>query len=181
METFVLYLYRAVNNKSLFLKTNNDSSYLSFGGHLPLIAIIDNEFEKDIKLQTLRRYKLQPFEINQNNYDRALLNSENLSFTVLDIEFNEHIDEDEKYELIRALQRQQLNKALDILKDIREETEIESLSFLFKGRHFKISKYGVLEVDGEKEELEALTTKTPVAYITGVLPWNNQYGVIDEL
>lgn len=180
METFVLYLYRSVNSKSLFAKTNNDSSYLSFGGHLPLIAIIDKEFEKDIKIQKLRRYNLQPFEINQNNYDRALLNSESLSFTVLDIEFNELIDEEEKYELIRALQRKQWNKALDILKDIREETEIESLSFLFKERHFKISKYGVLEVDGEKEELEDLTTKSPVAYITGLLPWDKQNEAIYE-
>ncbi|MDR4927236.1 hypothetical protein [Peribacillus simplex] len=175
METFVLYIYRSIKNNVI-----DDKSYLSFGEHLPLIAIVQNELEQNNRIQKVREYKLQPFEINQKNYNKALLNSEILSFKVLDIEFNDYVDEEEKTELIHLLRKNDWKTAANILKDIREEMEIESLSFLHKGRHFKISKYGVIEVDAEIYELEELTTKTPVAYITGLIPWGTQTEAFNE-
>jgi hypothetical protein len=176
METFVLYLYRSI--KKNFIK---DDSYLSFGEHLPLIAIIQNGIEPKTRYQKVNRYNLQPFEINQINYDKVLINSKDLSITILDIEFNELVDEEEMTTLIHSLQSKQLTKACETLKELRKEMEIESLSFLFRGRHIKVSKYGVIQMDAEIQELKSLTMNSPIAYIAGLLPWNSNLESVDEI
>ena len=167
METFVLYLYR-----SIIGNYPKEDHLMKIGTGYPLIAIIQNKLDTVTLSEQIKRFNLQPFEIQQKNYDTVLLNAENMNVRILDIQFDELIDPDVKHELVQALNSSKYEVASTLLGEIREENDIATVSFLFKGRDYKVSKYGVVELDGEYQELENLTATTPVAVITGMKKWS---------
>lgn len=167
METFVLYLYRSVISEIPY-----EDSLLKLS-HIPVVAIIQNKLKTSTRLQKVKKYKLQPYEVKQSNFDYVLLNSDSLISHILDINLDFPIDPDVKSELLAAVKIKNVNLINECINRIRKETDIFSISFVYKGRQMRVSKYGVVEIDGEYEELTELALNSPVGIITGIRNTSN--------
>ncbi|GGB53096.1 hypothetical protein [Fictibacillus barbaricus] len=162
METHVLYLYRSFQTNLHF-----EDALIKMVDH-PLIAIVQNRLIHSTREQHIKKYNLLPYEINQSNYDYVLLHSDSLDLHVLDITLDYDIDINLKTELLSAVKERDIKIAINILKDIREETDIQSVSFIYKGRQMRVSKFGVIEIDSNYDELQELAIYSPVGILTGV-------------
>jgi len=167
METFVLYIFRSISKEY-----PSEESLLELGNSDYLVAVIQNRLNSTTLKQQINRYNLQPFEILQNNYDIALLNANKLGISISDVHFDGPIDPEIKHDLLKYFNNYEHERASETLKEVRKDYDIDAVSFVFKNRDFKISKYGVVEIDGEFQELNSLTADTPVAVITGAKSWS---------
>lgn len=160
METYVVYLYLALNQaKSLitdrFFKLN---SY-------PIAGLIRPAPE----LTKMLPFKVRPFEIQQDNLYMLVYTASFLGARILKIELDESIDPDIYEEINLHLRTQNIKQLSLLIEHLQaDEIEITAVSFLYEGRQFRITKYAVVEMVGEWDELPSLTEDTPIAYVTGI-------------
>ena len=165
MKTFVLYMYRLIDKN----KVIEDENIFRLS-HSPLVAIIESDDPYALtKKQKVEKYKLRPFEIQQNLYDYTIRSSDKFNIRIISIEFDAYIDDELNAELKEAIKQRDYKEVSNIIADIREEgSDIKALIFVYQGREFRVTKFGVAEIDANLNELQDLLINSPIAFITGL-------------
>lgn len=165
MKTHVIYLYRTMNSHL----TKNDKHVFQLL-HSPLIALIDSDDPFELsRQQKIIDYKLIPFEISQKLYDYTVRTSDRYKMRIIDIEFVTDIDNELNTQLRYAIKNNDISKLLNVITVVRSEnTDINSLTFKYINREYRVTKFGIVEIDAELDELEDLTVNSPVSILTGL-------------
>ena len=122
-----------------------------------------------LQKQKVEKYKLRPFEIQQNLYDYTIRSSDKFNIRIISIEFDAYIDDELNAELKEAIKQRDYKEVSNIIADIREEgSDIKALIFVYQGREFRVTKFGVAEIDANLNELQDLLINSPIALITGL-------------
>lgn len=161
MQTYVIHLYLTINQSEPIKDGTSFFKLPSF----PIAGFIDNTsaFKNDLP------FKIRPFELQQDNLYAFIMNASRLGAKILKIEFDDSIDQDlvdDIHDLIRQGELTQHNLLIEPLH--YDDIEIKAVSFLYEGRQYRITKYAVVEIMGEWEEMSYLTETTPLAYVTGI-------------
>lgn len=164
METFVLYLYRTMGE----IESYNDDKIISTPS-IPLVALLDSNDPAELtRGQKIDKYNLRPFELQQNLIDRSIKLFPKNNVKILNIEFDFTINDQLKEELDEAIRFNDYYKIDNIITEARQEGfDILSIVFLYKSREFRVTKYGLVEINGHLEELASLTYNSPVALLMG--------------
>lgn len=166
MQTYLLYLYQTIDSSLLddvdkgILKSKTSN----------LIAITNTGFSDNGERRKLvKDYNLLPFEIEQENFDMTILRSLNENIFIHSIKFESRPDCELEQELNSYVKTGDFENALILVNRIRAEmSDVKSLGFVYKNRLINVDKYGVVELEGEIDELSELAFESPVAYLTGI-------------
>lgn len=165
MKTFVLHMYRVLDELMQY-----DDEYVLQLAPAPFVALLEsNDPAEPTRQQKVKKYNLRPFEIQQNLMELTIEKAAKNNISILRIEFDFPIDDELEDEFIYAIQNDKFKKIISLINEVREEvSDIKALTFLYNSRQYRVTKYGVVEMDGDFEELSYLTYHSPVALLTGI-------------
>ncbi|MEE4465802.1 hypothetical protein V2S84_27350, partial [Azotobacter chroococcum] len=93
--------------------------------------------------------------------------SEKLNIQILKVEFDD-IDYELEEEFKDALRGRSTSHIYEIAEIIRSENvDISAVTFNFRGRQYRVTKYAVAEIIGDWDEIPSLTLETPLAMVIG--------------
>ncbi|MGF9881271.1 hypothetical protein ABEX39_26550 [Bacillus albus] len=165
MKTFVLYMYRLIDKNKVI-----DDDNIFRLSHSPLVAVIENDDPYALtRKQKIEKYQLQPFEIQQPLYDYTIRSSDKFNIRIISVEFDSSVDDELDMELKVAIKQKDYKEVAKVINDIRDEgADIKALIFAYSDREFRVTRFGIAEVDANLNELHDLLINSPIALITGI-------------
>ncbi|WP_088356749.1 hypothetical protein [Bacillus cereus] len=165
MKTFVLYMYRLIDK----YKVVDDENMFRLS-HSPLVAVIESDDPYALtRKQKIEKYNLQPFEIQQQLYDYTIRSSDKFGIRIISIELNSPVDDELEEELRQEIKGKHYKEVSNIIADIRNEgVDIKALTFVYQDREFRVTRFGIIEVDANYSELHDIAMNSPIALITGL-------------
>lgn len=170
MMNHVVYLYKDINDRSNVNKVDNN--YLKKLELYPIVAIDNlsiNSPDCPPRKDIVKDFKLKPFEIIQNNFDLFIKKSELLNVQIKLVEFSDDVDFELKSDFIEALDIRNYKKAFNLIKFIREDNiDISAISFIYEANSFRITKYAMAEVPGDKfTDVVKILEESPLPMVAG--------------
>ncbi|GIP40776.1 hypothetical protein J31TS4_40560 [Paenibacillus sp. J31TS4] len=162
MQTYVVYLYQMIGK---YTNPHIEENYFVLDS-FPIAGLLNPRTSMQTGL------KLRPFEIQQDNLHLLVKNADKLAIKILRIEFDDDIDPDLEDDLKIALNEIDQVRVAGCLELIRSQNiEIKSVTFLYKARQYRVTKYAVAEISALWEEVPMLTVSSPLAMVTGMKPF----------
>ncbi|BCB39523.1 hypothetical protein BCJMU51_4442 [Bacillus cereus] len=166
MQTFLMYIYR-VPKATMGLR--DDESIIQF----PPSSLVGVVQAKDPLAPTrkskIEKYNLKPFQIDQELFYLVINQAKELSMQIINIYFRDELEEELEDELQEAIDENNIDKLLLlIIENRKSNNEIDKLAFFYKGRNYSVGKYGIIEVDGDRDSIYELTMNSPVSRILGI-------------
>lgn len=167
-KKYVLYLYYTVGKDTSSNKHKKD--YFLFDPY-PVAGLLSPEIAKKTR-------DFRPFELQQENLYSLIRLSNSIHAKILRIDFDD-IDpdlEDDINEAIRNNNIALLKSSLQLCSSLN--VEIKAVDFLYKERSYRITKYAVVEITGEWEEVTELALTSPIAMVTGMKTFPHERGLL---
>ncbi len=168
MQIHVVHLYEKVANIQDTI--SNFSDELFTFDSLPVVGIISNNSIDVPSRQTIiKTLRLKPFEIIQKHFDLFIKNSKKLKVTLEKIEFTNQIEFDLEEEINDAIDERNYEVLFKLIKEVRDDhVDIFSISFIYEGNSYRMTKYAVAEVLGEQNEVPDIIENSPLSLIAGL-------------
>ncbi|OMF59368.1 hypothetical protein BK139_13300 [Paenibacillus sp. FSL R5-0490] len=168
MQTYVVYLYEKVSN--IHLELNKYSEGLFTFDPLPVVGIIsNNSIDVPNRKSIVESLNLKPFEIIQNHFDLFIRKSKQLNVTIKQIQFTNEIEFDLEEEIDEAIELKDYEVLFKLIKEVRDDhVDIFSITFLYDGKSYRMTKHAVAEVLGESNDVPDIIVKSPLSLIAGL-------------
>ncbi|WP_026672421.1 hypothetical protein [Alkalihalobacterium bogoriense] len=168
MQIHVVYLYERITN--FHEDFANYSEGLFTFESLPVVGIFSNTFvDLPSRKSIVKSLKLRPFEIIQNHFDLFIKKAKQLKVTIQKIEFTSEIEFDLEEEIAEAIEEEAYDVLFKLIKEVREDhVDIFSISFIYEGKSYRMTKHAVAEVLGETTEIPDIIAKSPLSLIAGL-------------
>lgn len=160
MENYTIYIYK----NPLKHRFNSDKSMILIDKQkFTFVGIVQNNQDLNIRKRKIDEYRLKTYDIHQDNF-WVLLNKD---INIISINFSQIIDRDIYTELLEKIKCKE--KFDELREEIELESEVQSITFRYKGHTYEINKRAVLNVAAENlNSLENLLTSSPILSLLGM-------------
>lgn len=167
--TVKMYLYKLLSNEATVVETDGVAS-----SDIWNLMAFDRTKWRSQKLRSIvSKYKLKPFEVNQNDFDLMINYSNEMKIKILDIEFVDKLSEQDTDDLNDVIRKAFVEQLIDFVHYQRYENQNDILNLTFRFDH--ISKYhlinfssdAVLTLERVEENINEILSTQPIGVLAG--------------
>lgn len=167
--TVKLYLYKLLSNEATIVETDGVASSDMWN----LMAFDRTKWRSQKLRAIVSKYKLKPFEVNQNDFDLMINYSKEMKIKILDIEFVDKLSDQETDDFNTIIQKALVEKLIDFIQLQRYENQNDIMNLTF--RFDNISQYhlinfssdAVLTLERVDENLNDILSTQPIGVLAG--------------